>query len=118
MFFLNMKLNAALAGAAGGTVMLLRSKQKMNFWLAFSYIFSGTLMAAYLTDPLSHLASRVLEAEYNQLNDGVAFLVGLTGMHLIDWALAIVKKLTVISAKKAQKILSEITDEDSKKEKE
>lgn len=116
MFFTSIKLNAALAGAAGGAAMLLRTKEKISYWLAFSYIVFGTLAATYLTDPLTKLVSRVLDVEYSSLNDGVAFLVGLTGLHIVDRLLTILNAVTTSYSIKAQKMLSELTDEDSDKE--
>lgn len=116
MFFTSIKLNAALAGAAGGAAMLLRTKEKISYWLAFSYIIFGTLAATYLTDPLTKLVSRVLDVEYSSLNDGVAFLVGLTGLHVVDRFLTVLNVLTMSYSIKAQKMLSELTDEDSDKE--
>ena len=96
--------------------MLLRTKEKISYWLAFSYIIFGTLAATYLTDPLTKLVSRVLDVEYSSLNDGVAFLVGLTGLHVVDRLFTILNVVTASYSIKAQRMLSELTEEDSDKE--
>ena len=82
---LGIKLATLVAGFAGGVVSLSYVK-RLSTIQSVSAVISGMLSAAYLT-PAAIMYLDI--ATRPGLENGVAFFIGLTGMHIIPALLAI-----------------------------
>lgn len=87
---LGIKLAILVAGCAGGVVSLSYVK-RLSTLQSINAVISGMLSAAYLT-PAAIIYLNLDIIEYPDLENVVAFFIGLTGMHLIPALLAIAER--------------------------